>query len=518
MFILSRGTELFQVLLNVGAGQQATFVLQYQQLLTRYQHKYATTVNLNPGCIVDHINVTITAYEEQGIDQESIGKSDFASILEQSETSVSVEYTPTIEDQKSFGDTGLASDLFFEYDVVHKELDPGLILFKDGYFVHFFSPTGLPVLLVSIVFVVDVSGSMGGEKIMQARESLKAIIPQLNNEDYIGIVKFDGTVSAWQNDVVSVEEFHAEAINYVTQLEAGGSTNLNDAVITGVNILKRSSSSTHSRILVLLTDGQPTAGEVNTDRIIQNSISVVGDSGVSINCLGFGFDLDYNLLERLAINNNGIVHRIYTGQDATEQLQGFYQEVTAPLLAQISFDYPLEIIEFVTAINFPYLFSGGEIVIAGKFEEGQTGLIPINVTAYGIIDSVVFRGTINTDITSDYPLEQLVAYYRIQQLLESRNKEGVNDTIVEQEALEIALKYNFVTELTSLIVVQDQGNSTSNDTAFPDYGDGSDYEDEEDRTFFNHPPAGLPPATTTSTNPSAASGEASPMLPSKPCT
>ena len=211
---------------------------------------------------------------------------------------------------------------------------------------------------------------------MRARESLKAIIPQLNNEDYIGIVKFDGTVSAWQNDVVSVEEFRAEAINYVTQLEAGGSTNLNDAVITGVNILKRSSSSTHSRILVLLTDGQPTAGEVNTDRIIQNSISVVGDSGVSINCLGFGFDLDYNLLERLAINNNGIVHRIYTGQDATEQLQGFYQEVTAPLLAQISFDYPLEIIEFVTAINFPYLFSGGEIVIAGKFEEGQTGLIP----------------------------------------------------------------------------------------------------------------------------------------------
>lgn len=37
----------------------------------------------------------------------------------------------------------------------------------NGYFVHFFAPQGLPVVPKSVVFVIDVSGSMHGRKMEQ---------------------------------------------------------------------------------------------------------------------------------------------------------------------------------------------------------------------------------------------------------------------------------------------------------------------------------------------------------------
>jgi hypothetical protein len=115
------------------------------------------------------------------------------------------------------------------------------------------------------------------------------------------------------------------------------------------------------------------------------------------------------------------------------------------------------------------LFAGGEIVVVGKFEEGTTQVsCPVTVSGRGISSQVTFRGTVNTLAARDFPIEKLVAYQRIRQLLESRKIEGVNSTAAEQKALDLALKYNFVTDLTSLIVVQ-AGNYT-NDTAEPYIG------------------------------------------------
>ena len=400
--------------------------------------------------------------ESQGIDPTSVAVSENATVRSIMATSVMVTYTPTVMEQLADGVNGLARELTFEYDVNHpSDQGLGLVLRNSGYFAHFFSPGELPVLRVNIVFVIDVSGSMSGEKIVQARESLIAIIKQLDPTDSIGVVTFDTVVGAWTSELVSVGANRQGAVSYVQGLQAGGGTNLEGGAQQGISLLKSSSGSDNrGKILVLLTDGRPTAGVTNFNQIVENVVAAVGESGVSVNCLGFGQNLDFNLLERLALSNGGIVRQIYEGEDADDQLHGFFEEITSPLLSKITFNYPEELVEYSSVRFFPFLFAGGELVVVGKFIEGTEEVVPVTVTAYGTNSALTFRGSVTTMESGGIPLERLVAYYRIIYLLDSRNVEGVNSTVVEQEALLLSIQYNFVTELTSLIVVE-EGNSTN---------------------------------------------------------
>lgn len=419
--------------------------------------------------------------ESQGINQTSVSVSKDATVRSITATSAMVTYTPTIAEQLTDGVNGLARDLTFEYDVNHPtDRGLGLVLRNGDYFAHFFSPGELPVLRVNIVFVIDVSGSMSGEKIQQARESLIAIIRQLDPEDSIGIVKFDTGVEAWSSQLVAVSENQQGAVAYAQGLQAGGGTNLEGGAQKGISLLKASSGSgNRGKILVLLTDGQPTAGVTDSNQIVENVVTAVGGSGVSVNCLGFGQNLDYNLLERLALSNSGIVRRIYEGEDADEQLQGFFEEITSPLLSKINFNYPEELVEYSSLRFFPFLFAGGELVVVGKFIEGAEGDIPVTITAHGTSSELTFRGSVTTVVSGEIPLERLVAYYRITSLLDSRNIEGTNSTAVEQEALLLSIQYNFVTELTSLIVVEDLEANSTNST------------NEEENTGSSQSPEGI---------------------------
>ena len=68
------------------------------------------------------------------------------------------------------------------YDVVREEIG-GEILMKNGYFVHFFAPSNLPVIPKNIVFIIDKSGSMHGSKIEQTKDALRLILDDLNEQD-----------------------------------------------------------------------------------------------------------------------------------------------------------------------------------------------------------------------------------------------------------------------------------------------------------------------------------------------
>ena len=89
-------------------------------------------------------------------------------------------YEPSVEQQRALQ----RSDLSFEvvYDVTREELG-GEILVKDGYFVHFLAPTNLPVIPKNIVFIIDKSGSMSGQKIRQTKQALSTIISDLGPKD-----------------------------------------------------------------------------------------------------------------------------------------------------------------------------------------------------------------------------------------------------------------------------------------------------------------------------------------------
>ncbi len=71
--------------------------------------------------------------------------------------------------------------------------------FQDGYFVHFFAPQNLKSLPKHIVFVLDISGSMEGEKIQQMKDAMVTILDDLNEDDHFNIITFSSEVENWNS-------------------------------------------------------------------------------------------------------------------------------------------------------------------------------------------------------------------------------------------------------------------------------------------------------------------------------
>ena len=69
---------------------------------------------------------------------------------------------------------------------------------QDNHFVHFFSPSELNALNKQVVFVIDVSASMYGNKLGQTKEALKTMLDRLNPRDYFSIITFSDGVRYWK--------------------------------------------------------------------------------------------------------------------------------------------------------------------------------------------------------------------------------------------------------------------------------------------------------------------------------
>ncbi len=414
---------MFRIRINTAAQSRATFVLKYEELLHRRVSMYQQTINLNPGSVVEDFRANVRAIDEQGI--VSYMASDFVSVTRVSGQEVVYEYEPSVADQND-QTFGLARDMVVEYDVSHPATGPGLIVVNDCYFAQFFSPSGVTPIPVDIVFVIDVSGSMGGTKIQQARESLVAVINQLRSTDRFAIVTFSSGVSEWRNELVSVSEFRQSGIQFAQGLEAGGGTDFTGGMQRGIAILKENGNGEFIQLLVMLTDGQPTVGITNEDEIVRIASRELVGTTISLNTLGFGLNLNFQLLVRLALENRGIAQRIYEGEDAAEQLEGFYQEISSPILRGITVTYPPNTVDVLSEEEFPLLFAGSEIVVAGKFVDSlcQSSVpIPVSVSGMGASERRLFEGQVTpadeTEIAGFQPsTERLLAYLTIQQTLD----------------------------------------------------------------------------------------------------
>ena len=465
-----RGTEVFSVRINTAANSEATFVLQYEELIVRRSSKYQQTLNLNPGAVVDDLQVQVRVVDLQGVINES--SSQFVTTDRLSGNEVLFSYRPSgKEQQEDSVEFGLGRDLTVEYDVIHPSVGAGkFVVDSNCYFAQFFSPSGVDAVPVDLVFVIDVSGSMGGTKIEQTRQALETIINQLRSTDRFTMLTFSNNVTYWHETLVSVSEYRQLGVQFARGLHAGGSTNFNSGLLGGALVLKTHGRSDHVPLLVILTDGQPTVGVTNENAIVENAANALSGTSISLNCLGFGYDLNFNLLERLAFQNNGIVRRIYEGEDAPQQLEGFFEEISSPILRNIRVEFDSQFVKSITDTEFPILFDGGEIVVAGQLLlcDESNPVISVEVIGTGFDGQATFKTQVGTNPSNSIDgysvsTERLGAYLLIQQLLQSRftMTDPVAVSATEEQALQLALTYNFVTELTSLIVVEETYSSGS---------------------------------------------------------
>lgn len=164
-------------------------------------------------------------------------------------------------------------------------------------------------------------------------------------------------------------------------------TNIDLGLRDGIQKLTQiSGNNGRAPVLVFLTDGEATVGETNTERIL-NNLKKENEADIPIFSLAFGRGADFDIVKRVAAQNNGFARKIYEDSDAALQIAGFYKEISTVLLKDVKFNYvdgTLYDTE-VTNTEFKTYFRGSEMVVSGKVKDLnklQSGLI-VNGTGIG---------------------------------------------------------------------------------------------------------------------------------------
>ncbi|XP_016143409.1 inter-alpha-trypsin inhibitor heavy chain H2 [Sinocyclocheilus grahami] len=478
----SQAMETFRTEVHVPPGSKVEFELHYQEMMQRKLGVYQHTLHLQPGRLVPLLQVDVYIFEPKGIKfvtaSNTLGEqlADLTKISHTKEKA-HIVFKPTLQQQRKCENcTESAVDGVFtvKYDV-ERESNAGELEVSDGHFIQFFAPSDLSPLSKNIVFVIDVSGSMWGLKMKQTVEAMKAILDDLSMDDYFSIIDFNHNVRCWSEDLVQASSLQVdEAKKYVQSIKPNGGTNINEALLRAVQMLVRASNQglidpRSVSMIILVSDGDPTVGEIKLSTIQKNVKRVMREE-FSLFSLGIGFDVDFDFLERMAMDNRGVAQRIYANHDAAEQLKTFYSQVSSPLLRSITIHFPANAVNNVTQNRFDKFFSGSELIVAGKLQPSDLTTLQSFTTAAAAnmdlniqteadireLDSVL--GTHQHSFTGF--ARQMWAYITVNQLLAERSvaPTASKKRKITQRILALALEHQFVTPLTAMLVEgHDQG-------------------------------------------------------------
>ncbi|XP_056131502.1 inter-alpha-trypsin inhibitor heavy chain H6 [Lampris incognitus] len=486
-----REIEKFRVAVSVPSGARVSFSLSYEDLLPRRLGRYELSLGLRPGQPVQNLTLDVNISERTGISfikvlplrtrrllsdtvQGDAG-APASTQLEQSAGCARVHYSPTLQQQNK----GLNADFIIQYDVELRDL-MGDVQVYDGYFVHYFAPRGLPVVPKDVIFVIDVSGSMIGTKIKQTKQAMSTILGDLREGDHFNIITFSDKVHTWKKGrtVRATRQNIRDAKDFVKRIIAEGWTNINAALLSAaqlVNPTPSGSSQASSRarrvpLVIFLTDGEATIGVTAGDTILSNAKKALGSA--SLFGLAFGDDADFPLLKRLALDNRGMARMVYEEADAALQLKGFYNEVASPLLSDIQLSYLDDQAFDVSCSLFPNYFQGSELVVTGRVKPGvkdlKVSLTAVDSKQHLKVENDVLiskgKGNGNVDLVScggkmggmSSFVHRLWAYFTIKELLLAKlnTTDPVIQRLLADKATNLSLKYNFVTPVTSLVVVK----------------------------------------------------------------
>jgi Ca-activated chloride channel family protein len=156
----------------------------------------------------------------------------------------------------------------------------------------------------NVYLVVDVSGSMRGEKIQGAQEALRIFVDQIEGDlERVGLIEFSSQVY----ETVPLGELknnRPHLLNAIEALEVGGDTSLLDAVDLAYESLQDRADAERINAVVVMTDGLENHSDISLSRLLRK-LETQENVPVVVFCIGYGKDADRNTLQRIAEATGG---------------------------------------------------------------------------------------------------------------------------------------------------------------------------------------------------------------------
>ena len=325
---------------------------------------------------------------------------------------------------------------------------------EDGYFLLYVTPPDMSQTQQmgrDLTMVVDVSGSMSGPKIEQAKAAVLQMLGTLSARDRFRLISFSSGVRTFRDGFTAADPQALEsARNWATALVADGGTNiegaLREALRRGANGNDRDGN---LDVLVFLTDGVPSVGEVQPERLA--ALASQASHGTRVFTIGIGTDVNTYLLERMAQDGHGAADFVPPNGNVEQTVGNLARKLRAPALVDLHVvSSPARIVS-IEPVRMPDLFAGQELVVLGRYQGGGSGPLVIEGTRDGHTVRVATPVTFASHESDHEYVSTLWAARRIGALTRTMRLEGSTSERIE-EIKALALRHGIVTEYTAYLV------------------------------------------------------------------
>lgn len=350
-------------------------------------------------------------------------------------------------------DTIPNKDLILRYQVSGKETQSTVLSQADdrgGHFAIYLIPaleySTDEIVPKDVVFLVDTSGSQSGDPLQKCQELMRRFINGLNPNDTFTIIDFSDRVRQLSpTPLPNTPENRAQAIAYINNLQADGSTEMLSGIRTAINF---PTPVGRLRSVVLLTDGY-----IGNENEILAEVQQHLQPANRLYSFGAGSSVNRFLLNRIAEIGRGISRIIRHDEPTEEVAEKFYRQINNPVLTniQISWQGDTESPVIYPKVT-PDLFCEQPLVLFGRKQDRVSGNLQVSGIAAGG-KHYEKRFHLKFEETGNIAVAQLWGRASIKDLM---NQMVSFETKAGVEAVtETALTYQLLSQYTAFVAVSD---------------------------------------------------------------
>lgn len=300
-----------------------------------------------------------------------------------------------------------------------------------------------------LTFVIDVSGSMSGQKIEQARAAGKQILRTLSPMDRFRLIDFSSDVRTFRNDFsTATRENIGAAERYLDQLDAEGSTNIAGALDEALSAPVQAG---RLPIVLFLTDGQPTVGERDASVIAANVAKQRGSRRLFT--FGVGADLNVSLIEQLALEGRGTASFVRPEESVERAVGIVASRLTSPLVTDVRVHADGVRLLKMHPSGPVDIFAGEDLVILSRYDGSGNAVVRF--------DGQTTSGPVSWSTRVNFPersrgnpfVARLWATQRVGYLSAEKRKHGGSQEI-DNEIRDLGERFGIPTEFSSYLVVE----------------------------------------------------------------
>lgn len=346
------------------------------------------------------------------------------------------------------------TDLVLYYTVSSDDVGIDLLSYKlsgeNGYYLLLASPRvevdKSKIQPKNVVFVLDRTGSMAGNKIDQTKDAIRFCLNSLNKDDKFNVITFNESPDpVFKNLHKAAARDIKAALGAVDSVDASGGTDIDGALKAAM--MQFGDAGSTRNYIIFLTDGQPTVAVTDPNTILSDAANA-NKNNVKIFAFGVGYDVNTHLLDKLTEQSKGDSDYVRPNENIEVKVSSFYAKVSDPLLTDVKLKISgVETSDSFPSGNLPDIFKGSQLLVLGRYSGSGSITVELSGIANGTRKTFKLNTKLQAEEKSNEFLPQLWASRKIGYLLDEIRLHSSKELI--DEVVRLSKEYGIPTEYTS---------------------------------------------------------------------